>query len=151
MQWIFNMDQTPLHFSYHSSRTIKKRGKKTVNLRKSSSQTKRATEALTVTAAGDFLTPMVIFKGKPDGQIACRELPTLNPKSIYACRDAAWMDEHCMLIWVDEVFSAYLVANPPPEEVQPVLLLDSYRCHMMASVVSRIEAMGMHVIHIAGG
>ena len=61
------------------------------------------------------------------------------------------MDERCMLTWVDEVFHAYLVANPPPEGVQPVLLLDSYRCHMMASVVSRIEAMGVHVIHIAGG
>jgi len=145
------MDQTPLHFSYHSSRTIKKRGKKTVNVRKSSSQTKRATAALTVTVAGDFLTPIIIFKGKPGGQITRRKLPNLDPASIYACQDAAWMDERCMLIWVDEVFSVYLVANPPPEGVQPVLLLDSYRCHMMASVVSRIEAMGVHVIHIAGG
>jgi len=151
MQWIFNMDQTPLHFSYHSSRTIEKRGKKTVNVCKSSSQTKRATAALTITAAGDFLTPMIIFKGKPNGLIARRELPTLDPTSIYACQDAAWMDERCMLIWIDEVFSAYLVANPPPEGVQPVLLLDSYRCHMMASVMSRIEAIGVHVIRIAGG
>jgi len=94
---------------------------------------------------------MIIFKGKPNGLIACRELPTLDRTSIYACQDAAWMDECCMLIWVDEVFCAYLVANPPPEGVQTILLLDSYRCHMMASVVSRIEAMGVHVIHIAGG
>ena len=151
MRWIFNMDQTPLHFSYQSSRTLEKRGKKTINVRKSSSQTKRATAALTVTAAGDFLTPMIIFKGRPNGHIVNRELPTLDPTSIYACQDAAWMDERCMLIWVDEVLGAYLVANPPPEGVQPVLLLDSYRCHMMASVVSRIEAMGVHVIHISGG
>ncbi len=120
-------------------------------MRRSSSQTKRATAALAVTAAGDFLTPMIIFKGKPDGLIARRELPTLDPTSIYACQDAAWMDERCMLTWVNEVLHAYLVANPPPEGVQPVLLLDSYRCHMMASVVSRIEAMGVHVIHIASG
>ena len=45
----------------------------------------------------------------------------------------------------------YLVANLPLEGVQPVLLLDSYRFHMMASVMLRIEAMGVHVIHIAGG
>ena len=94
---------------------------------------------------------MIIFKGKPDGLIARRKLPTLDPTSIYACQDAAWMDERCMLIWVDEVFGAYLVANPPPEGVQPVLLLDSYQRHMMALVVSRIKAMGVHVIHIAGG
>jgi len=139
MQWIFNTDQTPLHFSYHSSSTIEKRGKKTVNMRKSSCQTKRATQALTVTAAGDFLTPIIIFKGKPDGQIARRELPKLNPMSIYKCQDAVWMDERCMLIWVDKVFSAYLVANPPPEGVQPVLLLDSYRCH---DGVGRVEDRG---------
>ena len=54
-------------------------------------------------------------------------------------------------MWVDEIFSPYLAANPPPEGVQPVLLLDSYRCHMMASVVSRIEALGVLVIHIPGG
>ena len=112
MQWIFNMDQTPLHFLYQSSRMLKKRGKRTINVRKLSSRTKRATAALTVMAAGDFLMPMIIFKGKPDGQIARRELPTLDPTSIYACQDAAGMDERCMLIWVDEVFSAYLVANP---------------------------------------
>jgi hypothetical protein len=28
--WIFNMDQTPLHFSYHSSKTLEKHGTKTI-------------------------------------------------------------------------------------------------------------------------
>ncbi len=55
------MDHTPLNFSYHSSRTLEKHGKKTIHVRKTSSQMKRATAALTVTAAGDFLTPMIIF------------------------------------------------------------------------------------------
>ena len=94
---------------------------------------------------------MIIFKGKPNGLIPRRELPLFDPTSIYACQDAAWIDERAMTQWVDEVLGAYLVANPPPEGVQPVLLLDSYRCHMMASVVSRIEAMGVDVIHIPGG
>ncbi len=94
---------------------------------------------------------MIVFKGKPNGNIAARELPALDPTSIYACQEAAWMDEHCMLMWVDKIFQPYLAANPPPEGVQPVLLLDSYRCHMMASVVSRIKALGVLVIHIPGG
>jgi hypothetical protein len=41
---------------------LEKRGKKTINVRKSSSQTKKATAALTITAASDFLTPMIISK-----------------------------------------------------------------------------------------
>ncbi len=48
------MDQTPLNFSYHSSRTLKKRGTKTIHVRKTSSQMKRATAALTVTASLRF-------------------------------------------------------------------------------------------------
>ena len=96
LRYIFNMDQTPLFFSYESSTTLKKRGTKTIFVRKSSNSTKRAMAALTVTAAGDFLTPMVIFKGKPDGKIVQRELPTFDPTSIYACQDAAWMDKRAM-------------------------------------------------------
>ena len=61
------------------------------------------------------------------------------------------MDERAMQQWVNEIFGMYLAANPPPEGVIPVLFLDSYRCHMIASVVSRIEAMGIEVIHIPGG
>ena len=113
MRWIFNMDQMPLHFSYQSSRTIEKCRKKTINVCKSSSQTKRATSALTVTAAGNFLSPMIIFNGKPDRLIVRRELPMLDPTSICTCQDAAWMDKRCMLIWVGEVFCAYLVAAQP--------------------------------------
>ena len=144
------MDQTPLFFSYESSSTLEKSGMKMIFVRKSSNSTKRATAALTVTAAGDFLMPMVIFKGKPNSVIVLRKLPTFDPTSIYACQDAAWMDERAMHQWVDEVFGAYLAANPLPEGVIPVLLLDSYRCHMMALIVSRIQAIGVEVIHIPG-
>ena len=100
---------------------------------------------------GIFLTPMVIFKGVPIGNIVQKELPQLNPTSIYACQGAAWMDKHCMLIWVNQILGLYLVMNPPPPGVQPVILLDSYQCHMMALVVSKISALGVEVIHIPGG
>ena len=33
----------------------------------------------------------------------------------------------------------------------PLLLLDSYRCHMMASVVMRINELGVEVQQIPGG
>ena len=97
-RYIWNMDQTPLSFSYQSSKMLAKRGIKTVNVRKMTDGMKRATAALTVTAAGYFLTPMIIFKGRPNGRIAKKELPTLDPTSIYACQEAAWMDERCMLM-----------------------------------------------------
>jgi len=150
-RWIWNMDQTPLHFSYQSSKTLAKRGSKTVNVRKTTDGTKRATLALTVTAAGDFMTPMIIFKGEANGHIVKNELPHHDPTSIYACQKAAWMDERCMKKWVDEIIAPYLSANPPPPGIVPVILLDSYRCHLMGSVVSEIQALGVEVIHIPGG
>ena len=68
--WIFIMDQMPLNFFYHLLRTLEKRGRKTIHVYKTSSQIKRVTAELTVTATGNFLMPMIIFKGKKDGFIA---------------------------------------------------------------------------------
>ncbi len=95
---IFNMDQKPLYFSHHSSKTLVKHGSKTVHVRKTSNGTKRAKGVLTVPAASIFLTSTIIFKGKLNGTIAKREPPLLDPTSIYACQDASWMDKRCMLI-----------------------------------------------------
>jgi hypothetical protein len=75
------MDQMPIHFSYQSSKTYAKRGTKTILVRKTSNGTKRATRVLTVTAAGNFLMPMIIFKGKPNGKIAQCELKNFNSLS----------------------------------------------------------------------
>ena len=44
-------------------------GARTINGRTSTSQTIRATVAVTVTASGEMLQPLVIFKGKPGGRI----------------------------------------------------------------------------------
>ena len=102
-RWIWNMDQTPVYFSYHRNKTLAKREIKTVHVRKSTSDTWRAACELTCTAAGEFLTPMMIYKGKAKGHIATREFKHHDPSSLYACQDAAWMDEVCMLRWVDEI------------------------------------------------
>jgi hypothetical protein len=48
-----------------------------------------------------------------------------------------------MIAWVDNVLKPY-VANAP-NHIIPLLILDSYRCHMMASVVTRIQELGIEV------
>jgi hypothetical protein len=124
---------------------------KTIHMRKTSNGTKRAMGALTMTAAGNFLTPMIIFKGKPNGNIVTVELKNFNPTSVYTCQDAARMDEGCMHMWVEEIFTPYHLANLSPPCIQPVILLDAYLCHMMRLVVSKIAALGVEVIYIPGG
>ena len=54
-----------------------------------------------------------------------------------------------MIAWVDDVLKPYL-ANAL-DQVFPLLILDSYRCHMMALVVTRIQELGIEVKHIPGG
>jgi hypothetical protein len=59
------------------------------------------------------------------------------------------MDERVMLAWVGEVIKPYVA--DAQEHVIPILILDSYRCHMMALVVTKIQEMGIEVKHIPGG
>ena len=54
-----------------------------------------------------------------------------------------------MFAWVDEVLKPYVA--DVPEHVIPILILDSYRSHMMASVVTKIQELGIEVKHIPGG
>jgi hypothetical protein len=149
--YIFNMEQTPLWFSYHCSKTLQKRGAKTVNMHKSTNDTRQATAALTCTAAGDFLRPIINFKGTANERIVTTELPSFDLMSDYLCQKNAWMDERCMLVWAKECLVSILLLCPPPLGIVPVILFDSYWCHLMGSVVLAIQELGVEVIHIPGG
>ena len=92
---------------------------------------------------------MLIFKGKPNRQIVKLEFPEYPEGCVYACQDNAWMDEPVMLQWVEQILKPHI--DTAPEDVVPILFLDSYRCHIMASVVNEIQALGVEVEHIPGG
>jgi hypothetical protein len=59
------------------------------------------------------------------------------------------MDEGVMIAWVDKVLKPYVA--DAPNHIIPLLILNSYRCHMMASVVTRIQELGIEFKHIPGG
>ncbi len=54
-----------------------------------------------------------------------------------------------MIAWVDNILKPY-VANAL-DQIIPLLILDSFHCHMMALVVTRIQELGIEVKHIPGG
>jgi len=146
---VLNMDQTPIPYSFPSSRTLEKKGTKTIHVRTSTSDTKRATLAATVTASGKLLPPFLIFKGKTDGRIASRELQTYPVECFYACQDKAWMNETMIHRWIDLVLIPWKNSRDP--SITPLLILDAYRVHMMGSIVNRIQALGIEVQHIPAG
>ena len=96
--YVLNMDQTPVPFSYNPKLTLELIGRRIVHVRKSTSDTKHATLALTVTASGKALIPLIVSKGTPNGRIGTHEFPTYPKGLEYACQDNAWMDERVMLL-----------------------------------------------------
>ena len=59
------------------------------------------------------------------------------------------MDEAMMLQWVKEVLEPW--SKNVPDGIVPYLFLDSYKCHLMSSVVHAIQDLGIEVDHIPGG
>ena len=59
------------------------------------------------------------------------------------------MDEAMMLRWVKEVLEPW--SKNIPDGIVPYLLLDSYKCHLMSSVVHAIQDLRIEVNHIPGG
>jgi hypothetical protein len=147
--YILNMDQTPVPFTYNARKRLEIVGRRTVQIRKSKGDTKRATLAMTVSASVKVLKPVNIFKGTRNGQIVTPEFPNYEEDMVYLCQRAAWMDEEAMIVWVDRVLQPHIETAPPG--VMHILLLDSYRCQMMASVMSKIQDLGVQVQHIPGG
>jgi hypothetical protein len=143
------MDQTPIPFTYNLRKTLEIVGRRTVHVRKSTNDTKRAMFTMTVAASGKILKPLDIFKGARNGCIVQREFPTYENNMIYLCQANAWMDMEAMLVWIEQVLCPHIETAPP--SILPILFLDSYCCHMMASVVGKIQDLGVEVEHIPGG
>ena len=97
--FILNMDQTPIPFTFNSKSTLEVVGARTVHERKSTNDTKRATAAITITASGKMLPPLLVFKGAKNGRIVKKEFPTFDKSMYYACQENAWMNESCFCGW----------------------------------------------------
>jgi hypothetical protein len=148
LRFVINMDQTLVYFAMNTKQTLKVIGKKTIHVRTSTNDNKRATVAVTITANGTVLPSMVIFKGKPNGRITKMEFATYPVPHRYCCQENAWMDEVVMLAWVEDILRPYV--ETAPDDVIPLLILDSYQCHMMGMVVQRIQELRVEVKHIPG-
>jgi hypothetical protein len=139
----------PVYFLMHLTRTLDILGKKTVAIQTTTNNTKCANVALTITAAGDQLVPMVVYKGTENGRIKQCKLALHDPTCIYKTQANAWMDKRVMLCWVEDVLASYISLAPPG--IVPLILLDLCQCHIMALVVNVIQDLGCKVVHIPGG
>ena len=63
-----------------------------------------------ITASGRMLPPFLIIKGKPGGQIEW-EFSIFPEDGFYACQKKAWVDEHLMKAWVEQILKHIHPAN----------------------------------------
>jgi hypothetical protein len=89
------------------------------------------------------------FKGKPNGRIAKTEFAMYPAPHHYRCQENAWMDKVVMIAWVDKILLPYI--EMAQDDNVPLLILDSYRCHMMGLVDQKIQVHWVEVKHIPGG
>lgn len=117
-----NMDEVPVPFDIVSGRTVEEKGKKDVLITTTGNEKSNMTVVLSVTASGEKLNPLIIFKRKtvPKVQFPPGVVVRANPKG--------WMEEKLMGDWVDCCWNTRLERNPDP--TKSLIILDSARCHL---------------------
>ena len=84
--FILNIDQTPILFTFNSKTMLEVVGARTVHVCKSTNDTKCATAAITVTASGKMLPPLLVLKGAKNGRIVKKEFSTFDKSMYYTCQ-----------------------------------------------------------------
>lgn len=150
-KFVINMDQSPVFMSMHPKRTLDLVGARTINCRKTANSTARVTVSLAVSANGDKLKPMLIFKGKPEGTIARTEIPTFETRNelLLCCQENAWQDEANMRRWIDEILVPYL--QEKAQGVPAILFLDHFSVHKSAATMARLAEIGVQLELIPAG
>jgi hypothetical protein len=144
-KWVINMDQTPIWFSMSPKTTLDLKGSSTITSRRSSEGAARFTCSLAISANGDKLKPLLIFKGTKDGEIATRELPRNRYRNdvVLCCQRSAWQDSENMLKWVDKVLVPYLQEKAAGEPA--LLFLDQFSVHWTPAVQARLQELGIGI------
>ena len=114
---IANMDETPAYFDVVPSKTVDKKGKKSIIVRTTKSEKRHITAVLSCIATGDMLPPMIIFKGTTTRSI---NGVTNKNGAIVTYQGKAWMDEDIMKQWITRVWVQYTKKRPS------LLVLDSF-------------------------
>ena len=137
--FIVNMDETPVFFDLVPNKTVEQQGNKSVIIRTSGSDKRHVTVILSVSASGDVLPTFVIFKGKR----ALKDIKAPSDITVLV-QEKAWVDESIMLKWVDDSLRVYTNRN------RSLLVMDSFRCHLMDSVKKRLRKTNAETAIIPG-
>jgi hypothetical protein len=141
LKFIANMDETPLWFDLPSNTTIDHKGAKSVSIRTTGHERSSFTVVLACMADGSKLPAVCIFKLK--------NIPREKfPHGIYIrANEKGWMNEREMLWWIENVWTS----RNPFGNSRSLLVLDSFRGHIVDSVKNRFVEKNTDIAIIPGG
>ena len=142
LEFVCNMDETPVFLDLVPNRVVDKRGKKTINVRTTASEKNRVTTTLCCTASGKMLPPFVVFKGKTKRSIKKVSVPY---GVVCTTQAKGWMDEERMIEWIQKVWGPYVKGN------RALLSLDTFSGHLTNRVKDSFHKCGTTLLVIPGG
>uniref|UniRef100_U9UYM1 HTH CENPB-type domain-containing protein n=1 Tax=Rhizophagus irregularis (strain DAOM 181602 / DAOM 197198 / MUCL 43194) TaxID=747089 RepID=U9UYM1_RHIID len=141
LKYIGNIDETLLWFDLPSNFTIDHKGTKTVSIHTTGHECSSFTVVLACIADGSKLLAVCIFKLK--------NVPKENfPYGIHIrANEKGWMNEKEMLWWIETVWTS----RNPFGNSRSLLVLDSFRGHIVSSVKNRLVEKNTNIAVIPGG
>lgn len=142
-KFCLNMDQTAVFFESKNNTTVNKKGRKTVSVRDSGSNSKRCTVSVTIAADGTKLPLFYVFKGVPEGRIH----KEMRAEGICGTvQEKGWFDERVLNEWVEQVLEPYV-----KDSDASFLLLDHFKTHLKKQFATKCAILGTDLDFIPAG
>jgi len=136
---IWNVDETGITAVHKPGKILAKRGTKQVGKITSGEKGVTTTVICAVSACGNYLPPMLIFKRKRFTNLLLKGAPQ---GSIGACSDSGWVTTELFLQWLGH-FAAYV----KPSKTEPVILLvDGHSSHKSLDAINFARDHGITMI-----
>ncbi len=82
------------------------------------------------------INPFLVFKGNPCGRIE-HDFTSFQADYHYGVQEKAWVDERLVYYWINNVLGPNI--ETPSCGIIPIVILNSYKVHLMCSVVNRLR------------
>jgi hypothetical protein len=145
--WIFNVDQTSIHFDMPRRRTVERSGTKEVRITRFRKGGPNVTVFLCVAANGEKLPPFVVFKAGNKTNRAPRGV-TCPDGVIAAGQESAWATIPIVVKWINEVFKPWLIERKIQSSV---ILMDELPSHTNHDVKFELMKHNAKSVIIPGG
>jgi len=140
---IFNADETAVYYDDTPTRIISERGAKKGVKIKGRVRSERASVLLIVSATGQKLRPLIIFKEQPGGRVE-EEVQGYSNRVIATVQTKLWMDSRVWRdVFIENAWGGFVCdAQPRPLAIY----VDNLKCHVSTEAQEAFAAWGTEVV-----